>query len=149
FIFSGFDIFRPMNDLLDLHPGQWVLHILPRSHLELLLVAAAKLAHRGPLIILDCGRQYDPTIVAETLRGDAAIADRIQARFAFICSQAVRLLQTTPAGETPILVLDLLSTFDDENVKPALRQFFLESAIQNLDRLSQRAGLAVIAYPPA
>ena len=46
------------------------------------------------------------------------------------------------------LVLDLLSTFYDENVQLRMRQFLLENAIQNLNRLSRTAGVAVIVYPP-
>jgi hypothetical protein len=137
-----------MNDLLDLRAGHWNLHVIPPSRLERLLIAAASLAYRGPLIVLDCGRQYDPTIVACALEGRAEIADRIKTRHAFICSEAVKLLQTMPVRETPVIVLDLLSTFYDENVQLRMRQFLLENAIQNLNRLSRSAGVAVIVYPP-
>jgi len=137
-----------MDNLLDIRPGHWNLHIIPSSHIGQLLVAAAHLAHRGPLTILDCGRQYDATIVACALEGREEIADRIKTRHAFICSEAVKLLQTTPVSRTPVLVLDLLSTFNDENVQFRMRQFLLENAIQNLNRLSRNAGVAVIVYPP-
>lgn len=137
-----------MNELIDLHTGQWTLLVLLPSQLELFLTGVADLAYRGPVAILDCGRQYDPTIVSCALEGQVEIADRIKTRHAFICSEAVRLLQTTPTSKTPLLVLDLLSTFYDENVQLRMRQFLLENAIQHLNRLSRRAGVGVIVYPP-
>jgi len=137
-----------MEDLLALRVGYWNLHIIPPSRLAQLLIAAASLAYRGPLTVLDCGRQYDPTIVACALDGREEIADRIKARHAFICSEAVKLLQTTEDKKNPILVLDLLSTFYDENVQLRMRLFLLENAIQHLSRLSRCAGVAVIVYPP-
>jgi hypothetical protein len=137
-----------MNDLLDLRPSNWNLHIIPPSYLSQLITEIATLAYRSPLMILDCGRQYDPTLVAIALEGRAEIADRIKTRHAFICSESVRVLQTTPVSNAPVIVLDLLSTFYDENVQLRLRQFLLESAIQHLNRLCRQAGVAVIAYPP-
>jgi hypothetical protein len=138
-----------MNDLLDLHPGRWVLHIIPPSRMELMLTEAAHHAYHGPLFIFDYGRQYNATVIGETVEGNVEIANRIQTRFAFICSQAVKLLQTTPASKTPIVILDFLSPFYDDSAKPNLLRFFLENAIQNLNRLCKKAGLAVVVFQPS
>jgi hypothetical protein len=137
-----------MNELLDLHPGKWKLHIFPRQHLTQLLTACAHLGERGPLIVLDCGRQYNPAIVVEAANGRTEITDRIHSQRAFICYEVVKLLQKTPTGKTPILVLDLLSSFYDENVQFRMRQFLLERAVMHLERLSKDAGLAVFVQPP-
>jgi hypothetical protein len=137
-----------MNDLLDLRPRCWNLHIIPPSYRSQFLTMAASLAYRGPLTILDCGRQYDPTLAAIALEGRAEIADRIKTRHAFICSESVRLLQSTPISKAPVIVLDLLSSFYDENVRVNQRQFLLENAIQQLNRICRGSGAGVIVYPP-
>jgi hypothetical protein len=137
-----------MDELLDLPAGTWILHVLPRRGVEPLLAACARLAERGPLAVLDCGRQYNPAVVVQAARGRSGITDRIRSQRAFICYEVVKLLQRTPAGRTPILVLDLLSSFYDENVQLRMRQFLLEKAILHLDRLGTGPGLAVFVQPP-
>jgi len=136
-----------MNELLDLHPRRWNLIVLPGQYRNRLLIAAAHLAVRGPLIVLDCGRQFDSSIVARAAHGRPEIIDRIKVQRAFICYEAVKLLERTPRGNTPILVLGFLSTFYDENVKMHIRKFLLESSIKHFQRLSQGAGLAVTIQP--
>jgi len=132
-----------MNKSLELHPKQWNLLILPRQSRNALLVAMAHIASRSPLIVLDCGRQFDSSIVARAAGGRREIIDRISVQRAFICYEAVKLLERLPVGKTPILVLDFLSTFYDENVKIHTRKFLLENSLQHFQRLSRGAGLAV------
>ena len=105
-----------MDTLLDLRPSRSSLLILSRHKRTQLLAAIANLAQGSPLIVLDCGRQYDPSIVARAARGRAEIIDRIKIQRAFTCYEAVKLLEQIPAGKVPIIVLDFLSTFYDENV---------------------------------
>jgi len=139
-----------MNELLDLHPEQWNLLILPHSHWNRLLIAAAYLAQRGPLTVLDCGRRFDSSIVARAARGEAKVIDRIKIQRAFICYEAVKLLERTPTGRTPILILDFLSTFYDENVGMDTRKFLLENSLHHFQRLCHGAGLVVsTSLPPA
>ena len=137
-----------MNDLLDLHAGHWKLHVLPSRAYEQLLIICAQLAEHIPLIILDCNRRYDPSIVVQAARGRIEITDRIQSQRAFICYEVAKLLQRTPTSNTPILVLDMLATFYDENVQMKLRRFLLENSIFHLQRLSSRTAVAVFVQPP-
>jgi hypothetical protein len=137
-----------MNELLDLHPQHWQLAILPHGYRQRLLAAAAQIAQRSPLIVLDCGRQFDASIVARAARGRPEIIDRIQVQRAFICYEAVKLLESLPAEKTPVLILDFLSTFYDENVKIHTRRFLLEGSLKHFQRLSQGAGLAVTVHAP-
>lgn len=137
-----------MNELLDLHPKQWNLLVLPKQYRNRLLVAMAHLAIRSPLIVFDCGRQFDSSIVARAAHGRPEIIDQIKVQRAFICYEAVKLLERTPTGKTPIVILDFLSTFYDENVKMYTRKFLLESSIKHFQRLSQGAGLAITAHAP-
>lgn len=138
-----------MNELLDLHPRQWNLLILPRQSRHRLLMAVAQVACHTPVLVLDCGRQFDSSIVARAAGGRPEIINRVHVQRAFICYEAVKLLERTPAGNTPVLILDFLSTFYDENVKAHTRKFLLESSIQHFQRLSRGAGLAVTIHPPS
>ncbi|HLA07682.1 MAG TPA: hypothetical protein VJ022_09585 [Anaerolineales bacterium] len=137
-----------MNELLDLHPGQWNLLILPHRRRKHLLATIGHLAKLTPLWVLDCGRQFDASVVARAAGGRAEIMDRIRIQRAFICYEAVKLLEHVPAGVHPVLILDFLSTFYDENVKLHLRKFLLESSLRHFQRLSHGAGLTVTAQPP-
>jgi hypothetical protein len=138
-----------MNELIDLHPRQWNLLILPKGARHRLLMAVAQVAYRTPVIVLDCGRQFDSSIVNRAAGGRPEIIERVKVQRAFICYEAVKLLERTPAGDMPILVLDFLSTFYDENVKAHTRKFLLESSLHHFQRLSRGAGLAVTIHPPS
>lgn len=135
-----------MNNLFDLRTRQWNLILSPPR--KRLLIAISLLAHTADLIVLDCGRQFDSSVVARAARGRREIIDRINVQRAFTCHEAVKLLERTPGGGSPVLVLDFLSTFHDENVKMHSRAFLLETAIRQFHRLSRGAGLAVSVYPP-
>jgi hypothetical protein len=135
-----------MKNLLDLRPAQWNLIISPSP--KQLLIAIAFLAHTAELTVLDCGRRFDSSIVARAARGRREIIDRVKIQRAFTCFEAAKLIEHLPSGEKPILILDILSTFYDENVKARSRKFLLESSIRHFQRLSRGAGLAVSVYPP-
>jgi hypothetical protein len=137
-----------MNDL-DLQPNGWNLWIVPRPLRSRLLVAAAQLAQSGSLAVLDCGRQFDASVVARAARGRAEVIDRIRVQRAFTCHEAARLIEMHEASPRPVLVLDLLATFQDENVPFSQRRFLLEGAVQSLQRLNRGAGLAVSVHPLA
>jgi len=137
-----------MNELIDLRAGHWNLHIWPYRHYEQLLTACATLAERGPLLVLDCNRRYNPAVVARAARGRPEITDRIQSQRAFICYEVVKLLQRTPTSRIPALVLDMLASFYDENVQYRMRWFLMENAILHLKRLSGGGGVAVFVQPP-
>jgi hypothetical protein len=135
-----------MNDL-DLHPNGWTLWIVPRPLRHRLLIAAAQMAYTRSLSVLDCGRQYDATVVARAARGRAEIIDRIQVQRAFTCFEAARLIQTHAASLVPVLILDLLATFQDENVPFGMRRHLLEESILSMQALNRGAGLAVSVHP--
>ena len=135
-----------MNEILDLHPKQWKLIIAPPR--KRLLIAIAYLARNIPLMVLDCGRQFDSSIVARAARGQQEIIDNIKIQRAFTCYEVVKLLEQKQVGNTPVILLDFLSTFYDENVKISELKFLLENSIRHFQRLSYGAGLAVSIYPP-
>jgi hypothetical protein len=113
------------------------------------LIAVAYLARLVPLTVFDCGRRFDSSVVARAAQGRKEIIDNIKIQRAFTCFEAVKLLAQTQAEKTPVIVLDFLATFYDENVKLSARNFLLERSLRHFQRLSQFAGLAVSVYAPA
>lgn len=143
----GINYRRGMNDLLRLPPKKWNLLISP-SRLRL-LVAIAYVAHQTNLVILDCGRQFDASIVARAAKGRKEIIDRIKVQRAFTCYEAVKLIEQLPGQNGPIVILDFLSTFHDENIKIQSRKFLLERSIEHFQKLVHGTGLAVsVNVPP-
>ncbi len=87
-----------------------------------MLDLAARLALHGPLYVLDCGNRSDMYRVARTLRflthDPVAMLRNIRLSRAFTCYQVVALLEKlSPDAGVPVLILDLQSTFMDENVQ--------------------------------
>lgn len=136
-----------MDNLLDLQPKQWNLLVSPPR--TKLLVDIAHLAYSDELVVLDCGRKYDPSIVARAARGRKEIIDRVKVQRAFTCHEASILIERTPTQNKPIVILDFLTTFQDENIKINTRKYLLENSLRHIQRLSQSAGVAVsVNHPP-
>lgn len=132
--------------------GQYLLAVLPHNAAGLLLRAAARMAWRSPLRVLDCGNRFNAYQVALELRRLQAdplepALERIQVARAFTCYQVLTLLETAPALLQPTLVIDLLATFRDESVSLYERRRLLEAAIDHLRRLAQVAPLLVSVTP--
>jgi hypothetical protein len=141
-----------MHTLPALYPGQ--LHLLlaarPARH-ELVNALIAHLAANGQVLILDGGNCFQAHRIARLVRGntphlEVALNNILVAR-AFTCYQVVTLLAETPATPIPTLVLDLLTTFQDENVPLAERRRLLEVSLSHLRRLSRRASTLVSVAP--
>jgi len=114
---------------------------------------AARLSAGGELRVLDGGNRFNVYPVARAVRREApdlpgALA-RIRLSRAFTCYQMAALLAETPADGLPTLVIDLLATFYDDNVRLEESQRVLAGCIPHLQRLSQCAPVVVSAKPPA
>ncbi len=144
-----------MNTLLDPLPGNLLLVVAQRAAGAIMLDLIARLACRGPLRLLDGGNRFDlhkcSLAIARNLRQRSVdlprILERIQLARAFTCYQMVTLLKETPSQATPTLVLDMLSTFYDENVPTPESQRLLQACILNLQRLNRLAPVAISAQP--
>ena len=138
-----------MNAPIELSTGRFSLLIAPGRALERLLDPLARLAVQGPLRVLDGGNGFNVYKVAQHLRrytADLSAAlENIQVARAFTCYQMVALLDSTPGSYVPTLVLDLLSTFTDENVPFIERRRLLAASLFALRRLSLHAPLGVSA----
>jgi len=109
----------------------------------------ATLALRGHVLVVDGGNRFDGYALARTLRRRTpqvrtALKQILLSR-AFTCYQMVAMLAELPADGTPVIILDMLSTFLDENVRLTKRQRLLEESVNLLRRISAGAPVAVWA----
>jgi hypothetical protein len=142
-----------MDTSLDLRTERLNLLLAPRNLMHSMVTTCiARLALEGTVWALDGGDCFAARQVARTLRRQgSALEDaleRIRLARAFTCYQMVALLAETPPSPAPILVLELLATFQDENVSLAERQRLLGQSLAHLRRLSSRAAVLVTASLP-
>jgi hypothetical protein len=141
--------------LSGLKPGRMTVMLAPHAARALLLEGAARLALHGTVRVLDGGNQFNAYNVARTVRRYTADIDGTLARIhlarAFTCYQVETLVtgaatQVKPASVT--LILDLLSTFNDENVPLAERKRLLERIRLSLKVIARQSVLVVGLRPP-
>ena len=125
----------------------------PHAASKLMLELAARLSLNGELRVLDGGNRFNVYPVARAARRHthdlAGALARIRLARAFTCYQMLAMLAETPADGLPVLVIDLLATFYDDNVRLAESERLLGQCIPHLQRLSQCAPVVVGAKPPA
>ena len=139
-----------MDITLTSQPSQWTLAKLPRrEQKEQMLAFIARLALEGPVVVLDGGMLFNVYRVVMAAQGRARILNCIRFARAFTCYQMVALLARTPAENACVVVLDLLSTFQDENVPANERARLLKNCLPHLDRLSRARGALVSVGLPA
>lgn len=109
----------------------------------------ATLALRGQVTVIDGGNCFDAYTLARTLRAHThqieAALKRVWLSRAFTCYQVLAMLAELPMDGTPVIVLDLLSTFLDESVNLNKRLRLLDSSLNLLRRISQGAPVAIWA----
>lgn len=119
-----------------------------------LLNLAARLALRGPLLLLDCGNRANPLPLVRELRRltpDPVQALRnIHSARAFTCYQTAALLDQTSRlpQPRPVLIFDLLATFYDENITCTESRRLLEQALHRIGHIRHSAAIVVSARPP-
>jgi len=139
-----------MNKLSVPQPGRWALVPLPRrEQREKMLALIAALALEGQVVALDGGMLFNTYRVVLAAHGKARILDRIRFARAFTCYQMATLLERTPAEDACMVVLDLLATFQDENVTVSERMRLLKNCLPHLTRLSRAHGALVSVGLPA
>jgi hypothetical protein len=129
--------------------GKISLVVAPRAVMESLTSMLATLALRGRVLVVDGSNCFDAYALARTLRRhtaqvQAALQSVLLSRV-FTCHQMMAMLAELPVDGTPVIVLDMLSTFLDENVRFAKRQRLLDESLNLLRRISQYAPVAVWA----
>ena len=124
-------------------------HALTEKMLE--LVAALALKQR--VTILDCGNRSNMYAVAKTIRpytsDPAAVMANVRLSRAFTCYQVLAMLEAVVAvpPHEPLIILDLLATFLDEDVELKDSQRLLTRSLACLRLLGQSAPVVVSAKP--
>jgi hypothetical protein len=119
-----------------------------------LMDMAARLALRGPLLMLDCGNRSNPLPLVRALRcltpNPVHSLGNIRTSRAFTCYQVVTLLEEVGFFpiQQPVIIFDLLSTFYDESVKYAESRRLLERSLSCIDHIRRAAPVLVSARPP-
>jgi hypothetical protein len=133
-------------------PGELWLLIAPFRLLEIERVVIPWLAMRGPVHIIVGGHTYDADGILRSLRKLTADAARIRRRIfqrrAPTAFQLRALLQKTEATPEPVVVLNFLINYLDDEEDLWKAEFLLERSIDELHRLSVRAPVLVTARPP-
>jgi hypothetical protein len=147
------DYDRNMDNSLRLSPRQLHLVLAPhRAQREMMTILTARLALTGRVRLVDAGNCFDGYGLARQLRQQTsywhAALERVSVARAFTCYQVETLLTEVVADSSPVLVLNLLDTFYDENVKLAERLRLLDVSLAELRRLCRMASVAVSASYP-
>lgn len=142
-----------MDNPLQLSPRQLHLVIAPhRAQRQMMTILTARLALTGSVRLLDAGNCFDGYGLARQLRQQTSYwqpaLERVSVARAFTCYQVETLLSESVADFSPVLVLNLLDTFYDENVKLAERMRLLEVSLVELKRLCRVASVAVSTCLP-
>ena len=127
--------------------GKISLVVAPRAIVPSLMMMLAAMALRGRVIVVDGGNCFDGYALARALRRHThqvqAALKQVWLSRAFTCYQMVAILAELSLDGTPVIVLDMLSTFLDENVNITKRQHLLESSLNLLRRISANAPVAI------
>lgn len=144
-----------MNTLALPDSNQLYVVVGGRGASDRLLDMAARLALRGPLLLLDCGNHANPLPLVRELRRltpDPVQSLRgIQVARAFTCYQVTALLEEAASRpiQHPALVFDLLATFYDESVSYSEGRRLLEQSLRCITYMRQSSPVVVSARPPA
>jgi hypothetical protein len=137
-----------MDNPLQLSPRQLHLVVAPhRAQRQMMTILTARLALTGQVRLLDAGNCFDGYGLARQLRQQTSYwrqaLERVSVARAFTCYQVETLLTESLSDLSPVLVLNLLDTFYDENVKLAERLRLLDISLAELRRLCRLASVAV------
>jgi len=113
---------------------------------NVILEVIARLALLYPVRVIVGGNRFDAHQLARIIRRHTLqlneTLEHIQQARPFTCFQALTLLEQTPST-MPLVVLDILATFYDENISDAESIRLVNSVIAHLQRLSQDAPVLV------
>jgi hypothetical protein len=118
---------------------------------EAALTFIAELAQIGPVRVLDGGNRFDLlSLNRELRRRDLPLytaLERVQVARAFTCYQMTTLLEGPAPSGIPTLVLNLLTTFQDESAPLAERLRLLEICLHYLQKNARHTPVLLILHP--
>ena len=111
----------------------------------------SELALRGPVTVLDGGNCFPAYRIAQLVRRKSqqvnAISQRVSVQRAFTCYQMVSLLENAQALNQPHVVLNLLSTFQDDQIHPREADRLLTICLAHIERLCLAAPMVITLEP--
>lgn len=117
-----------------------------------ILEVVARLALHNPVQVIVGGNRFDVHQLARIIRPYTIHLDQVLARIRqarpFTCYQAVKLLAETEPT-TPLVVIDMLTTFYDENISDGESVRLVGMAVAQLQRLGRQAPVLVALRPSA
>ena len=134
-------------------PPRCFLAIGAHALSERMLQLISALALRQTVTVLDCGNRSNMYAVAKLIRpytsDPVSVMNNIRLSRAFTCYQVAAMLDAAAANplREPLVVLDLLATFLDEDVKLKDAQRLLEHSLGFLAQLSASAPVVISARP--
>jgi hypothetical protein len=140
-----------MNLLPVLHAGKLIVIASSHEPREQISSLTVELALRGAVTVLDGGNRFAAYQIIRMLRKRThkveEAANRIFVRRAFTCYQVLALLENSPSLQQPYIVLDMFTTFYDENIQLTEVDRLLDHCLFELDRL-RLTGPVVITIRP-
>lgn len=111
----------------------------------------AELAQTGPVRVLDGGNRLDILSLNRELRRKDLLLytalEHVHISRAFTCYQMTALLEQPAPGGIPTLVLNLLTTFQDENASLLERLRLLETSLYHLQKNARHSPVLLILHP--
>jgi hypothetical protein len=134
------------------HTPSLQLLIAPSSlQREVSLEFIAELVQAGPVRVLDGGNRFDLlSLNRELRRRELALytaLERVRVARAFTCYQMATMLEEPAPRGIPTLVLNLLSTFQDENASLPERLRLLEICLHSLRKNARHSPVLVSIHP--
>ena len=141
-----------MDLLPHLINGSLIASLVPHTrHAPIIPDLIAELALRGPVTVLDGGNCFPAYRIAQIIRRKSLLVDAISkhifVRRAFTCYQMVNLLESAPTLSQPHVVLNLLATFQDDQVKPNEADRLLTLCLSHIERLRLSAPVVITLEP--
>lgn len=126
------------------------LHLIIDNHsfVSQTLQLIAALCHTSQVTLIDCGNRAQMYTVAKHLRSytnDPVSAMRnIRLSRAFTCYQVHKRLSTLqPQDNHPVIIMDMLTTFYDDEVKPAEANWLLLQSIAYILDISEKSPVLI------
>ena len=121
-------------------------------HHEALLSLITQLALHQSVRVVIGGNRFQAHTLARLIRRQTVYIEAVLARIAiarpFTCYQTVALFEQMGATPEPLIVLDLLQTFADENISTQESYRLVYFILNDLHRLRQAVPVIISLQPP-
>ncbi len=138
-----------MNLIPQLKTGRLVAALT--NHKSTVSDLISELALRGPVTVLDGGNCFPAYRITQLVRKKSlqvgVTSKRIFVQRAFTCYQMVSLLENAFALSHPHVILNLLSTFQDDQIHPREADRLLTVCLAHIERLCLAAPVAITLEP--